>query len=134
MKALDVDADRVDADADETPVVLDHVGLRVDAEHAQERGAKVARVVTGVEADVVGAEEPAEHLLAGREQAVDLRRRERDVEEEPDRDIRSHPPQRLRHEHQLEVVHPDAAARCAVLGNRLREALVDRHVAAPCLL
>ena len=87
-EALDVDADRVDADADAPPVELEPVGLRVDAEHAQARRAEVTRVVADLEAHVVGAEDAAEELLARGKQPVHLGRRERDVEEEADREPR----------------------------------------------
>ena len=72
-EAVDVDADRIDADADTPPVDLEPVGLRIDAEHPQTRRAEVARVVAHLEADVVGAEDAAEELLTLRKQPVHLR-------------------------------------------------------------
>ena len=73
---------------DPPPVELDRVGLGVDPEHAQARRAEVARVVADLEAHVVGAEDAPQHLLALGKQPVHLRRRERDVEEEADREPR----------------------------------------------
>ena len=73
----------------------------------------MAGVVAGVEADVVGAEHAAQHLGPRRQQPVDLRRRERDVEEEADREIGPPAAQRLGHEREMEVVDPDPGPRRA---------------------
>ena len=132
-KAVDVDADRVDADADATPVELEPVGLGVDPEHPQARRAEVTRVVADLEAHVVGAEDAAQQLLALRKQPVHLRRRERDVEEEADREPRRARSQHRGHEHEVEVVDPDPRVGLAVREDRLGEALVHLDVALPRL-
>ena len=108
-------------------------GLGVDAEHAQARRAEVACVVTDLEADVVGAEHAAQELLSRGQQPVHLGRRERDVQEEPDREPRLARPQHRRDEHEVEVVHPDARVGLAVLDDRVGEALVDLDVPRPRL-
>ena len=108
-------------------------GLGVDAEHAEARRAEVPRVVADLEAHVVGAEHAAQELLARREQPVHLGRRERDVQEEPDREPRRARAQHRRHEHEVEVVHPHARVGLAVLDDRVREALVHLDVPRPCL-
>ena len=118
-----VDADRVDADARPAAADLDRVRLRVEPEDAQARRAEVARVVADVEADVVGAEQAAQHLLARREEPVHLGRGERRVQEEADREIGRPAPQHRGHEHEVEVVHPDARVRPAsARGSRPRSA------------
>ena len=132
-EALDVDADRVDADAHAPAVDLEPVGLRVDAQDPQARRAEVARVVADLEADVVGAEHAAEQLLACRQEPVDLRGRERRVQEEADREPRLARAQHRGHEHEVEVVDPDPRVGLAVSEDRVGEALVDVDVALPCL-
>ena len=52
-----IDPDRVGADPDDAAAVLDPSGLGADPQHAQARRAEVLRVLAGVEADVVGAEQ-----------------------------------------------------------------------------
>ena len=91
----------------------------------------MAAVVTGLEGDVVGTEQPVEDLLARREHAVDLARGERDVQEEADRQVGARGPQHRGDEHQVEVVHPDAGARPAGPERRGGETAVDRHVLLP---
>ena len=123
----------IDADADATAVELEPVRLGVDPEHAQARRAEVARVVADLEADVVRPEDAAQQLLARGQQAVDLRGRERDVQEEADRESRRSRAQHRGNEHEMEVVHPHARVGLAVLEDRLREALVHLDVARPRL-
>ena len=132
-EALDVDADGIDADADAAAVELEPVRLGVDPEHAQARRAEVPRVVADLEADVVGPEDAAQELLARGQQAVDLRGRERDVQEEADRQPRRPRAQHRGNEHEMEVVHPHARVGLAVLEDRLGEALVHLDVAGPRL-
>ena len=114
-------------------VDLQRVRLGVDPEHAQARRAEVARVVADLEADVVGAEHAAQELLSSGQQPVHLGRRERDVQEEPDREPGLPRAQHRRDEHEVEVVHPDARVGLAVLDDRVGEALVDLDVARPRL-
>ncbi len=132
-KAVHVDPDRIDADADAPAVELEPVRLGVDPEHAQARRAEVPRVVADLEADVVGAQHAAQELLSSRQQPVHLGRRERDVQEEPDREPGRPGAQHRRDEHEVEVVHPDARVGLAVLDDRVGEALVDLDVARPRL-
>ena len=91
------------------------------------------RVVADLEADVVGSEQPAQHLLARGQQAVHLGRREGRVQEEADRETRRAAAEHRGHEHEVEVVHPHARLRAAALEDRVREALVDVHVVLPRL-
>ena len=132
-ESVAVDADRIDADPDPAPVDLEPVRLGVDAEHPQARRAKVARVVARLEAHVVRAEHASQELLAGREEPVHLRRGERDVQEEPDREPRLAAAKQLRDQHQMEVVDPDPAVGLAVLEDRVGVALVHLDVALPRL-
>lgn len=76
-----------------------------------------------MEADQVGAEEPAQHLVAPREHAKHVRRRERDVQEEPDGRVGQALAQQLRHKRKLVVVHPDVVARAILLGDDVGEPL-----------
>ena len=71
----------------------------------------MAHVRRRVEADEVGAEQAFEQLLAPRQDAEDLGRRKRDVQEEADARARHALAQHARHEHQLIVVDPDHVAR-----------------------
>ena len=66
-----------------------------------------------LEADEVGAEEPAEDLRPQRHLHEQLDRRERNVEEEADPQVGSPGAQHRRHELQLVVVHPDSGALAA---------------------
>ena len=132
-ETLHVDPDRIDTDADTPAVDLQRVRIGVDPEHAQARRAEVARVVADLEADVVGAEHAAQELLTSGQQPVHLGRRERDVQEEPDRQPGLPRAQHRRDEHEVEVVHPYARVRLAVLDDRVGEALVDLDVACPRL-
>ena len=129
----DVDPDRMDPDADRSVVMLDCIEAGLDPEHPQARGAEVARVVARVKADVVGAEHPAQQLGSRRQQAVDLRRGKGDVQEEADCKVGSEPPQLLRHEREMEVVHPDLCLRRGEVGDGLREAQVHAPVDVPRL-
>ena len=72
----------------------------------------MADVVAGVEADVVGAEDPAQELAPRRQQAVDLGGRERDVQEEADREVGpARCGARAGSEREVEVVDPDREPR-----------------------
>ena len=128
-----VDADRVDPYPHATAAGLDPVRLRVQPEDAQARRAEVACVVTHLEADVVGAQETAQHFLARREEAVDLGGREGRVQEEADREVRRAPPEHRGQQHEMEVVDPHPGVRPAVLEHGVGEALVDVDVALPRL-
>ena len=64
-----------------------------------------------LKADEVGAEEAFDDLAAPRQAGEQLPRRERDVEEEPDRGVRSELADHLRDELQLVVVDPDHRVR-----------------------
>ena len=130
-KAFDVDPDRIDANAHAPSVELEPVGLGVDPEHPQHRGAEVPCVVADLEAHVVGAEHAAQQLLPRRQEAVHLGGRKRDVEEEADREPRRAGAEHRRDEHEVEVVDPHARVGLAVLEDRLGEALVHLDVAVP---
>ena len=84
-----------------------------------------------MESDVVGAEEAVQDLLADREDPVELRRRERDMQEETDRKVGATPPQSGGHQHQVEIVHPHPCARRAMLGDRVGEPVIHLDVALP---
>ena len=131
FEALHVDADRMDADADTTSLEADPVVFRGEPQDPEAGGAEVARVVVRVEADVVAAEHAEQQVLARRQQTVDLGRRERDVQEEADLQVRPCLAQQPGHEHQVEVVDPDARALRRRSEDRVREALVDLDVALP---
>ena len=91
-------------------------------------------VLARLEADVVGPEQPAQDLLAGGQQPVDLRRWKRDVQEEADGEVRPAGAQHRRHEHEVEVVHPHPCRRAGLREDRVREPLVDLDVSPPRLL
>ena len=91
-------------------------------------------VVAGVEADVVGAEHPAQELGPGREEPVDLRRRETGCAgRSRSRDRAASARSASRHEREVEVVNPDPGPWRADGGDRLGEALVDLDVDVPRL-
>ncbi len=93
----------------------------------------MARVVAHLEAHVVRAEQPPQHLLARRQEAVDLGRRERRVQEKADGEPWGPAAQHRRNQHQVEVVDPDPRVRPRVLEDRVGEALVDTYVVLPGL-
>ena len=93
----------------------------------------MARVVADLEAHVVGTQHTAQELLPGGQQAIHLGRRERDMQEEPDRQPRRPRAQHRGDEHEVEVVHPHAGVGLAVLDDRVGVALVHLDVPVPRL-
>ena len=113
------------------PAHLDRVRLRVEPDDAQAGRAEVARVVADLEAHVVGAEEPAQDLLA-QEEGGTPRTRGRAVQEEADRE----PGARRRSIAGTSIrwkswIHTRRHPR--VLEDRVGEALVDVDVSLPRL-
>ena len=84
-----------------------------------------------LEADHVGPQQPLEDLVAPRQAHEQLLGRIRDVEEEPDAQIRAERPQERRDELEVVVVHPDGRAGAATdatrSANRLLMAWYERH-------
>src|SRR5262245_45048274 len=89
---------------------------------------EVRRTTRTLEANQVGPEQSLEDLVAPRELLEQFRRRERDVQEEADPDVRTGAPQHRRYELQLVVLHPDGAAFGHRTGGGVRESLVDLDV------
>lgn len=76
---------------------------------------KVTNVRYQVETDEVSVHEPPQHLIPPWKLAVDFWRWERNMQEEPDGEIRAQLAQDPRNELQLIILHPH---RCAVCCNR----------------
>jgi hypothetical protein len=84
-----------------------------------------------VKSEQVGAEQALEQLAAPGQDAEHLRRRKRDVEEEPDARIREPFAQQGGEEHQLIVVDPDRVARRVGACHRIGEHLVHFAIGVP---
>ena len=81
--------------------------------------------------DHVGTEDPAEDLLPPRQPHEQLLRREGDVQEEADAQVRPALPEHGRDQLQVVVVHPDDGALARGAGGGFGEALVHAHVQVP---
>ena len=92
--ALDVDLLLLDAGAQEAP----------GGAH------EVPGVAAALEAHQVRAQQAVDDRAAPRELGEDFRRRERDVVEEPDLQVRPGLPEHLRDQLELVVLHPDGGA------------------------
>ena len=84
-----------------------------------------------LEADQVGAEQPPHDLRAPRQLHEQLHRRERDVQEEADPQVRPQLAQHRGHQLQLVVLHPHRRPAAALLGGSISEPLVDLDVRVP---
>ena len=148
---LGVDGDREYTDADGATVGcsdcggdLPHTGFAADGqairlartggcEPADVAGEleEVGCVVDGVEADHVCAQQAADQLFTPRQLAEQLRRRERNVQEEPNFQVRAHLPQNAGQQLQLVVLHPHCCTFGCAPGHLHREARVDVAVGHP---
>ena len=132
---VDRDGERLGADEMRGQFVTggdgDRRPLRLEAEATAHRAPEVRRIRGPLEADEVGAEEAAEDLVAPRQLREELERRERDVVEEADLQIRAHPAHELRDELELVVVDPHGRGLRRHLGDLGREALIDPHIRIP---
>ena len=108
-------------------------GTRLAAEDPGRRGDEVAGVGLRVEADQRRAEDALEQVPARGQQAEELRRRERDVGEEPDRGAGHLAAHHLRHQHEVVVVDPDEIPGAVFADDRFREGAVDGPVRLPAL-
>ena len=106
-------------------VDLDDVAARPQAQQVAGQPQEVLRAQRALEADQVRAEQPAEDLDAARQLHEQLDRRERDVQEEADPQVRTLCAQHRRHELQLVVLHPHGGAAVGDRGGRVGEPLVD---------
>ena len=126
-----VDRDREGRRPDGPAVVLDGAAGGVRPGQRLGQPGEVPRAAGQLETDQVGAEQAVDDLAAPRQPHEQLDRRERDVQEEPDPHVRPEPPQQLRHQLQLVVVHPDGRAGGGDVGGRLGELRVDPLVGLP---
>src|SRR5215208_3934930 len=86
---------------------------------------EVGRTSRQLEADQVGSEESLEDLASPRQLLEELGRWERDVEEEPDPQVRSQLAEEPRHQLELVVLHPHGGVLRRTVGRTLGEASVD---------
>ena len=96
---------------------------RVAAPAASTRPEEVAGVVTALETEQIGAEQPLDDLASPRELGEDLEAGERDVIEKADPQVRALGPEQRRDELQLVVLHPHDRAFPRLSATRVREAL-----------
>ncbi len=97
-----------------------------------ERRGKVPEVGGRVEANQIGAQQPAKQPVPRRQGAEQLLRGKRDVKEEADPGVRAAAARsRLRQQQQLVIVHPDQVARLVVLRHDVGEPLVHLDVGVP---
>ena len=127
----DVDRDRERGGVHD-PAVLVHSGAaRPQAQQVPGQPEEVLRGQRALEADQVGAEQPAQDLRPARQLHEQFDRRERDVQEEADAQVRADRAEHRRHQLQLVVLHPDGGLLAGLLGGRLGEPLVDPPVRLP---
>ena len=131
-----VDGDR-EVGNDHPPSVDDQLGARLVDLGVDQTRAEPNEVLgsdASLEPDHVGPEQAVEDLVAPRQSHEQLLRRERDVQEEPDAQIRTFGPQHRRHELQLVVVDPHRRPERGHVVGGVGEALVDVAVDAPALV
>ena len=110
LEVVGVDPDRADRDRDDAPRVLDARRVALEPEDARADDEEVRDVVEVVERDEVGAEHAVEQRLAHGQDAVELGRRERALEEEAARDAGEALAQHRGQQHELVVVHEHEVA------------------------
>ncbi|WVZ78137.1 hypothetical protein U9M48_025898 [Paspalum notatum var. saurae] len=126
-----VEADGEDLDQDGAAVVVDAHVAAAAGDHAQEAraaGEEVARVVEGVEADEVRAEEAPEEVVADGDGAEDLAGGEGRVEEEADAGARALAAQEGGQHPEVVVVDDDEVAVVRVRGEHLEHAVREPPV------
>ena len=134
-----LEAGRVDRDRERRgphgPAVgqVDEVAVGLVADPLADQAHEVLRRAAELEADQVGAEQALEDLAAPRQLLEELGRREGDVQEEADPQVRAQLAQHRRHQLHLVVVHPHGRALGGGLGRPLGEPPVDRGVGVPPL-
>ncbi|OIQ76345.1 hypothetical protein GALL_419760 [mine drainage metagenome] len=111
----------------------DHLAPGGQVGEASDGPDEVLGATGALEPDQVGAEQTVDDLAPPRHLAEDLDGRERDVQEEPDPQVRASRPQHRRHELELVVVDPDDGALGGVRRGRVGEGLVDPAVRVPPL-
>ena len=110
---------------------VDLLLLDAGAEEAAGGAHEVAGVAAALEAHQVRAEQAVDDGAAPRQLGEDLRRREGDVVEEADLQVRARLAQHLGDELQLVVLHPDGGAVAGVVDDGVREPAVDLAVGVP---
>jgi hypothetical protein len=126
-----VDPHRERAKAYQPATDPDVILLGIQLRERGNGGGEVLHVPVRMEADEIGAKQAAQDLLAPGQDAEDLGRRERDMEEEPDprlRKCRAHHP---RNEQELVIVNPYDVAGLVFGDHTVGELLVDLAVRAP---
>jgi hypothetical protein len=126
-----VDPDGKRRDAREVAVVLHALRRALEPQNARARADEVPGVVVGVEPDEVGGEHRQQELLAHRQHAVNLRGRERRVQEPTHLHGRVLVLQTRRQEHQMVVVAPHRVSGLVRVQDDAREELVGLLVRFP---
>src|SRR6202012_3216385 len=96
---------------------------------------EMLNIIVGMEADEVGAHDAMQQGLfpLGGQEAENLVRGERDVQEKTDRRFRSFLPQQMRKEHQLIIVYPHLVTRLQQRHDFFREKLVHLNISVKIL-
>src|SRR5713226_6958440 len=121
--------------ADLAPVDGDFAVVTVDREAGDVLTTvnEVGRVALRVEPNQVATEHPREKLVTPWKYAEQLLGREWHVPENPDRNVVATLTHHLRHEPQVEILHPEDVARLRLAGGDFREDAVHAFVTAPML-
>ena len=134
MESARVDRDREVTDDDVTSVtgVRPTAGGR-DTRTTLGKTQEVGGGTRSLESNEVGPQQSFDEFLTPRQATVELNRRERDVEEEPDTQIGTHLTQVRGNEVELVILHPHRGPFGGLLGGLLGEPLVDLLEGVPPL-
>ncbi len=134
VEALGVDAHRVNPQPRDPRPQRDAVVVSRQPEHLGDRGREVVAVLGDVEADQIGAQHALQDRGAPGQDAEDLGRRKRDVQEEADAGLGQLLADHGRGQGQLVVVDPDQVAGAMAAHDLVGEAAVDGPVDLPLAL
>jgi hypothetical protein len=132
LQPADVDGDRERAGLNGAAVrQVDEVAVGLVADPLAHQPDEVLRGTRALEPDHVSAEQALQDLPSPWQLLEQLGRRERDVQEEADPQVRPELTQHLRHQLELVVLDPDQGTLLGDLGGPFGEALVDPPIGVP---
>jgi hypothetical protein len=115
----------------ETVFQLESIRCCLGVEEAAASLQEMASVLVDLEADKIGTQHAFEELLSNSQTTEDLRRRESDVEEEPNLGMRELLADHARDQEQMVVMDPNYIATFPVLNDAVCKGLVDVDIVLP---